>query len=197
MSNNSGGKLDYKVVLLGDSGVGKSALVMWYTEKVFNPSEVATIGVSTYRKTFTFDDTKVTLTIWDTAGQERFASIGTIHCRNADAVVMCYDITKKRSFENVDKWLSMGSLPDNALVVLVGCKSDMNNLRLVTASMGEAKAESARPGGVQFFETSVVKNSGVDEVFEFISDQLIFQKKSKEENVDLNQIPPAPGGRCC
>jgi len=179
----------HKVVLLGDIGVGKSSLILWYTEKVFQPSRDCTIGASMYLKRFSSKEKEVTMEIWDTAGQERYASLGPIHCRNADALIMCYDITNKQSFENVEKWLGHPFISDSIYVVLVGCKSDKLDDRAVTAAMGEAKAQSLRFAQVTFFETSVVADHQVDDVFDSVTSQLMshIEKSSVDHNILLNQ----------
>ena len=178
----------HKVVLLGDSGVGKTSLVLWYTEKVFQPSKECTVGVNLYLKRFSCGKKEVNMEIWDTAGQERYASLGPIHCRNAEAVIMCYDISNKQSFESVENWLRHPFISESILVVLVGCKSDKTQDRAVTTAMGEAKARSLRFAQVAFFETSVVIDSRVDEVFESVISRLTSHSENKtaDETIALD-----------
>ena len=169
-------QLELKVVLLGDSNVGKTALVHWYVDKAIH-SEGVTIGTSVHFKQVTCEGRDAMLAIWDTAGQEKYASLGRIHSRNADAVLVCYDITNRESFRNIERWLSMDSLPDDVLVVLVGCKSDQSCVREISTQEGEVKARDLRQGGVQFYETSVFTSSNVDEVFDFVLSRLVLVKE--------------------
>ena len=174
----------HKVVLLGDCSVGKSALILWYVERLISYSGESTIGASVYFKQLSYEGRNFRLDIWDTAGQEKYASLGPIHCRNAEAVVVCYDITNEQSFKNVETWLHHPFIPDNILAVLVGCKSDKNKERVVTKVMGEVKAKSVRPENLQFFETSVVTNTNVDELFDFIASQVICRTTRKHTSGD-------------
>jgi len=167
--------LEFKVVLLGDSNVGKTALVNWYVDKIATSHE-ATVGTSVHFKQLTYGERDVMLAIWDTAGQEKYASLGRIHSRNADAVLICYDITNIKSFESVEDWLRLESLPENVFVILVGCKSDQCHLRTVSAEEGVAKAQGLQKG-VPFYETSVVANSNVDDVFDFVLCNLVSREK--------------------
>ena len=179
--------LEFKVVVLGDSNVGKTALVNWYVDKIATSHE-ATVGTSVHFKQLTCEEREVMLAIWDTAGQEKYASLGRIHSRNADAVLVCYDITNSRSLESVDDWLRLESLPDDVFVVLVGCKSDKCHLREVTVEEGTAKAKGLCQNGVPFYETSVVANSNVDEVFDFVLFHLVGMKSKSNRREAIRII---------
>ncbi len=184
-------QLEFKVVLLGDCNVGKTALVQWYTDKVAGSTE-ATVGTSVHFKQVTFEGRDVMLAVWDTAGQEKYASLGRIHSRNADAVLICYDITSRQSFDNVENWLRLEALPDEVFVVLVGCKSDISHFREVTTKEGVAKAKSLRQDGVSFYETSAFSDSNVDEVFEFVLRHLVsMEKKIDSETIKIGSTSQA------
>ncbi len=179
----------YKVVLLGDSGVGKTALILWYLEKAFNLSGELTTGASVHFKRVSCDGKEVRLEIWDTAGQERYTSLGPIHCRNAKAVVICYDITSEPSFDNVNTWISHPFIPDSILTVLVGCKADKSHERVIAQNTGEAKAKALNPTvHLPFFETSVVTDQNVDELFTFIASNLVITETNgiHRGNIVLN-----------
>ena len=184
----------FKVAMLGNSGVGKTSMVQHFTEGDSNCSVVSTLGEDLHTKRVQMDGREVNLQIWDTAGQERFAELSTVYCRGADAVILCYDITNLCSFKDVENWLDTVTVPDEALVVLVGCKSDLNEMRLVASELGRAKAAMLSETGVNFFETSVKSGSGgVDKVFDFISSQLVSSKQSidKTATIRLDKSLPA------
>ena len=178
----------FKVVLLGNCGVGKTALILWYVNGVHNFSGPSTLGRELHVKNVRCEDQEVVLQIWDTAGQERYAaSVSSVHYRGADAVILCYDVTDFTSFKDAQKWLTW-EVPEEALLVLVGCKSDLNMLRVVTSELGEAKAAMLGDEGVKFFETSVKSNKGVEEVFEFVSSQLVSRDNSSGEVKEIIQL---------
>jgi len=94
----------YKVLLIGDSGVGKSCILLRYTEGTFIESYISTVGVDFMMKTLRFGDKTIKLQLWDTAGQEKFQSLGYAFYRGADCCVLVYDITNRKTFENLTKW---------------------------------------------------------------------------------------------
>ncbi|EER06563.1 Rab7, putative, partial [Perkinsus marinus ATCC 50983] len=104
MSSAPRKKVLLKVIILGDSGVGKTSLMNQYVNKKFSPQYKATIGADFLTKEVTIDDKVVTLQIWDTAGQERFQSLGMAFYRGADCCCLVYDITNPKSFESLDSW---------------------------------------------------------------------------------------------
>lgn len=189
----------YKVVFLGDVSVGKTAMILWYVENVYHHSGESTIGSSVYFKRVQCEEREVKLEIWDTAGQERYSSIGPIHCRNAQAVVVCYDVTSEQSFKSVGTWLNHPFIPDSILTVLVGCKADESN-RVVTTAMGEAKARSIHPIQLPFFETSAKTHSNVDELFEFIASHLPIVREGEPEEQGIvidHQNEDSPNSSLC
>ena len=190
--------IQFKVIILGNSGVGKTALIHWYMEKVFSPNEKCTIGATYHSKTLKCEDGEVLLQIWDTAGQERYARLATAYFRKADAVLLCYDVSDVESFEDVENWVSSYSLPEDALMVLVACKSDLEYQRAISSDLGKAKAGALSPDGVHFFETSVKCGFGINEVFDFISFQLVSRKKPMKETETRNlyQRPPSHKSTC-
>eukprot|EP01071_Lankesteria_metandrocarpae_P010009 Lankesteria_metandrocarpae@DN5271_c0_g1_i1.p1 len=128
-----------KLLLLGDSAVGKSSLLLRFCEDKFRSAHVLTIGVDFKSKIVDADGEKVKLQIWDTAGQERFRNITPVYFRSAMGVVLVYDVTKKESFENIRFWIK--NLDEHAtkevVKVLVGNKVDLEEYRTVTRAMGE------------------------------------------------------------
>jgi len=180
-------RAEFKVAMLGNSGVGKTSMVHCFTERDDDSAEMSTLGEELHTKNIQMKDGReVTLQIWDTAGQEKYAELSTVYCRGADAVILCYDITDWCSFKDVENWLSMVAVSEEALIVLVGCKSDLSETRIVTSELGRAKAAVLGEDGANFFETSVKYDSGcVDEVFDFVSSQLVSSKPSSDKRATI------------
>jgi Ras-related protein Rab-1A len=171
----------FKVLLVGNSGVGKSTLVERYVDDKFNELHLATIGVDFKIKTLFLDDKIVKLQIWDTAGQERFRSITTSYYRGAHGIFIVYDVTNRTSFNDVKNWIREAGifhiLPKN--ILLVGNKIDYVSKRQVSTEEGIQLSESL---GCSFIETSAksslqsVTHSGVNEMFELMARILKTQK---------------------
>merc|ERR1712228_276807 len=146
-----------KVIILGDSGVGKTSLMNQYVNQKFSKQYKATIGADFLTKEITIDDKSVTLQIWDTAGQERFQSLGTAFYRGADCCVLVYDITEGKSFDSLDGWAedflaqavpqSPGSFP----FVIIGNKLDRESERQVPTTKAQSSCDSK---GIPLFEAS-------------------------------------------
>lgn len=154
----------FKVVLIGDSGVGKSNLLSRFTRNEFNLESKSTIGVEFATKSIQVDAKTVKAQIWDTAGQERYRAITSAYYRGAVGALLVYDISKQITFENVERWLK--ELRDHAeqsiVIMLVGNKSDLRHKRAVTTEHAMAFAES---NNLAFIETSALDATGVDEAF--------------------------------
>ena len=152
----------YKVVVLGDAGVGKTALILKYAYNAFNPKQLASLGVEFLFKKVAYQNKVIKLQIWDTVGQEKFAPLSKSFCKNADAVILCYDITESKSFYNIEKWIDDYPMLDNPLKVLVGCKLDMAAERVISTEKGQEKAELYE---LSFFEVSVLDDINIQELF--------------------------------
>jgi len=153
------------VVLVGDSGVGKSNLLWRFTRNEFHLDSKSTIGVEFATKTFRLEDGKVVKAqIWDTAGQERYKAITAAYYRGAFGALLVYDITKKVSLDNIPRWLrELREHVDNQMVImLVGNKCDLRHLRQVETEQGKQLAEEE---GMLFVETSALDSTNVDEAF--------------------------------
>ena len=122
------------VVLIGDSGVGKSNLLMRFTRNEFNMESKSTIGVEFANRTIQIDGKTIKAQIWDTAGQERYRAITSAYYRGAFGAFIVYDISKSSTFENVDAWLKelRAHASDDIVIMLVGNKSDLRHVRAVT-----------------------------------------------------------------
>ena len=149
----------FKVILIGDSSVGKTNLLNRFVKNEFNSQSKPTVGVDFFSKTVTIDKKSVKAQIWDTAGQERFKAFSSAYYNGSHGAIIVYDVTNKDSFENVKNWitelkthLELGNL----VVMLIGNKTDLENQRQVTEEQGRSLAEQL---DFFFMETSAMKNS--------------------------------------
>ncbi|CAN6929924.1 unnamed protein product [Brassica oleracea var. botrytis] len=154
-----------KLLLIGDSGVGKSCLLLRFSDGSFTTSFITTIGIDFKIRTIELDGKRIKLQIWDTAGQERFRTITTAYYRGAMGILLVYDVTDESSFNNIRNWIRNieQHASDNVNKILVGNKADMDeSKRAVPTSKGQALADEY---GIKFFETSAKTNLNVEEVF--------------------------------
>lgn len=163
----------FKIMLIGDSGVGKTCVLIRFKDGAFlSGSFISTVGIDFRNKTIEVDLKKVKLQIWDTAGQERFRSITHAYYRDAQALLLLYDVGSRRSFENTRAWLSeiKEYAPQEAVVMLLGNKCDVAKERQVKREEGE---KLAAVYSVPFLETSAKTGMNVDLVFEAAARELI------------------------
>ncbi|CAI0474978.1 unnamed protein product [Linum tenue] len=154
-----------KLLLIGDSGVGKSCLLLRFSDGSFTTSFITTIGIDFKIRTIELDGKRIKLQIWDTAGQERFRTITTAYYRGAMGILLVYDVTDESSFNNIRNWIRNieQHASDNVNKILVGNKADMDeSKRAVPTAKGQALADEY---GIKFFETSAKTNLNVEEVF--------------------------------
>lgn len=191
----------YKIVFLGDQGVGKTSLITRFMYDTFEEQYSATIGIDFLSKTMYLEDNKtIRLQLWDTAGQERFRSLIPSYIRDSNVAVVCYDITNKKSFNNLDKWIQEVQLErgNEVIVVIVGNKSDLNNKRQVTSEELEMKAKLL--GCNIYLETSTKANHNIKLLFKKIAKNLPEFKVEgdNQETIDIkveNKEENASG--CC
>ncbi|KTG33734.1 hypothetical protein cypCar_00034695 [Cyprinus carpio] len=183
--------LTHKTILVGDSGVGKTSLLVQFDQGKFIPGSFsATVGIGFTNKVLTVDELKVRLQIWDTAGQERFRSVTHAYYRDAQALLLLYDITSRSSFDNTrisreraleaSDWLDVllqawlteihEYAQDDVVIMLLGNKSDMASARVIRREEGE---KLAREYGVIFLETSAKTGLNVDEAFMTVAKELV------------------------
>ncbi|MED6109933.1 Ras- protein RABA1f [Stylosanthes scabra] len=181
----------FKLVLIGDSGVGKSNLLSRFTRNEFNLESKSTIGVEFATRTITVDDNKVLKAqIWDTAGQERYRAITSAYYRGAVGALLVYDVTRHITFENVERWLK--ELRDhtdaNIIVMLVGNKVDLRHLRAVSTEDATAFAEREN---IFFIETSALESMNVDNAFTEVLTQIyrLMTRKALEARNDPAGLP--------
>ncbi|XP_047171672.1 ras-related protein RABE1a [Vigna umbellata] len=185
-----------KLLLIGDSGVGKSCLLLRFSDGSFTTSFITTIGIDFKIRTIELDGKRIKLQIWDTAGQERFRTITTAYYRGAMGILLVYDVTDESSFNNIRNWIRNieQHASDNVNKILVGNKADMDeSKRAVPTSKGQALADEY---GIKFFETSAKTNMNVDEVFFSIArdiKQRLADNDSKTEPSTLKINQPDQG----
>ncbi|KAJ3249279.1 GTP-binding protein [Chytriomyces hyalinus] len=166
MSTSKNASYDYliKLLLIGDSGVGKSCLLLRFSDDSFTPSFITTIGIDFKIRTIELDGKRIKLQIWDTAGQERFRTITTAYYRGAMGIILVYDVTDERSFKNIRNWIH--NIEQNASEgvnkILVGNKCDMLEKKVINKDQGQTLADEY---GIKFLETSAKSNIGVEETF--------------------------------
>ncbi|KAK2662106.1 hypothetical protein Ddye_000680 [Dipteronia dyeriana] len=177
----------FKVVLIGDSGVGKSNLLSRFTRNEFCLESKSTIGVEFATRTLQVEGRTVKAQIWDTAGQERYRAITSAYYRGALGALLVYDVTKPTTFDNVSRWLK--ELRDHAdaniVIMMIGNKTDLKHLRAVATEDAQSYAEKE---GLSFIETSALEAINVEKAFQTILSEIyrIISKKS------LSSGEPAP-----
>ena len=184
-----------KIVLIGDSGVGKTNLLSRFARDQFNPDSKSTIGVEFATKTLEIEGKTVKAQIWDTAGQERYRAITSAYYRGAIGALLLYDITFSLTFQNLKKWLSelRENADSNIVVMLVGNKCDLQELRAVSKEDGVAFSQEEN---LLFIETSAKDATNVQESFTTLITEIV--NKYSKQNLGGNkaQAPadkPKPG----
>ncbi|XP_073462751.1 ras-related protein Rab-37 isoform X1 [Aquarana catesbeiana] len=176
----------FKVMLLGDSGVGKTCFLIQFKDGAFlSGTFLATVGIDFRNKFVTVDGQNVNLQIWDTAGQERFRSVTHAYYRDAQALLLLYDITSRTSFENIRAWLAEVHefSQKDVVIMLLGNKSDMTDRRNIRTEEGESLAKEY---GIPFMETSAKTGINVELAFMAVAREL--KHRSGEQNEPKFQI---------
>lgn len=168
----------FKLVLIGDSGVGKSNLLSRFTQNQFNPNSHSTIGVEFATQTISVLDRQIQAQVWDTAGQERFRAITSAYYRGAAGALLVYDVTDRKSFSSLDHWLSefRENSDSGAAVLVVGNKCDLQVERAVATKEG---LEFCERNQLAFIEASALANENVGIAFERILKN-IYQKMTQK-----------------
>jgi len=187
-----------KLLLIGDSGVGKSCLLLRFSDDSFTTSFITTIGIDFKIRTIELDGKRIKLQIWDTAGQERFRTITTAYYRGAMGILLVYDVTDESSFNNIRNWMRNieQHAADNVNKILVGNKADMDeSKRAVPTAKGQALADEY---GVKFFETSAKTNLNVENVFFTIAREIKQRlaetdSKAEPQTIKISKSDPANG----
>jgi len=191
MNDNDIGNYDYifKILLLGDSSVGKTCFLLRYSDDTFTENHISTIGLDYRFKLVNLEnDKKVKLQIWDTAGQDRFRAITKNYYKGAHGIILIYDVTNISTFNNIKSWVSQirENTTEKIKIALVGNKIDEEDIRKISNDEGQKLADEY---DLKFFESSAKKNLRVSEVFNYITEEINNQNIKKEiENGDKNKL---------
>ena len=198
----------FKVVLVGDSFVGKTNIMSKYLKNEFHDDSKATVGVEFGSKQFNIEGHTIKAQIWDTAGQERYKAITSAYYKGAKGAFIVYDITRKNSFESIEKWVSdVTAVADKKItIVLIGNKSDLEDQRQVTKEQGEEKSSKLE---IAFLETSALSGENLEKAFEMMINE-VYKKCHDEmlaegdvdiieggEDINLNKKNDASGEKKC
>ena len=158
----------FNIVILGDTCVGKSCILMRFVKNSMLHNHLSTIGIDSSTKTITTERGKATLQIWDTAGQDKFRSISQSYIRNGDAIILVYDITSDDTFQHVTTWMDAihNMAKQDVPIILVGNKTDMENERRITTEEGQKLAEKYK---LLFKEVSAMTGDGVADAFTMLT----------------------------
>lgn len=186
---------DFKVVVLGDKGVGKTCLVLRFIEGFFSPKQQSTIGAFFLTKKVTLSDGyTLKMQLWDTAGQERFRAMAPMYYRGAASAIVCFDITNEDSFAKMKDWveeLRQNCDPDSLVLVVACNKCDLEDQRVVSRQRSQQFCEKV---GATMLETSAKENIGVDELFKRISEEVYIKRKDEfikgnnKSNIKVNDM---------
>ena len=163
-NNVNGYDMIFKIVLIGDTSVGKTNILSKYLKGEFDPKSKSTVGVEFGVKNFKIENNIVKVQIWETAGEERYRSITNAYYKGAKGSLLVYDITNKKSFENVEKWISdlKANADEDISMILLGNKTDLEDKRVVSTEEGKNKAEFYN---LTFMETSALNGNNIQEAF--------------------------------
>ena len=177
----------YKIIIIGDTCVGKSNILSRYVKDEFREDSKSTVGVELGTKFVKIKETGAKVQIWDTAGQERYRSITSSYYKGSHGCLIVYDITNEKTFENVEKWLEQAKKEagNDVSVILVGNKCDLEDARKITKEQGEEKAKTLN---VPFFETSALSRVNVNEIFMELLNNIYERTGGKNEDEDDNEI---------
>ena len=180
-----------KVILIGDSGVGKTNIMSKFLKNQFMEESKATIGVEFGSKLFNHEGHKIKAQIWDTAGQEKYKAITGAYYKGSKGALVVYDITQKKTFENIEKWINdLKAAGDPKItIILIGNKNDLDDKRQVSKDQGEEKARSF---GCAFLETSAYSGDNIDKAFNLMVKE-IYEKFSNDSTGE-DELAPGSNG---
>lgn len=190
-----------KILLIGESGVGKTCVLEQFIESKFTTNHLPTIAIDFRMKILKINNIKLKMQLWDTAGQERFNTLTTGFFKSSHGVIIIYSITDKNSFEKVFKWMDQISLlgPKGVKIILVGNKNDLDDKREVSYEQGR---DLAKDFDIPFFETSAKTGREVDDVFKKVGEDILNDSDFSDstDNTTLNYILDGPKKnkkKCC
>ena len=178
-----------KVIIIGDSGVGKTNIMSKFLKNKFMEESKATVGVEFGSKLFDLNGHKIKAQIWDTAGQEKYKSITNAYYKGAKGAFVVYDITNKNSFDNADNWLNnlRASADKKCSIILIGNKSDLEDKREISIEQGEEKAKNSE---IAFMETSALSGDNIDKAFEMMINEaykICHSEMLADVNIDIGK----------
>lgn len=184
-------KADYtlKILTIGESGVGKTCILIQFLDGKFIKHHLTTIGIDFKTKHIDLENNKsVKLKIWDTAGQERFQNITQQYYKNADGILLVFDVTDRNSFEKTRDWMKQiqaNTQKDDIGIILVGNKTDLTDERQVSEPEG---IKLAQEFGIKYFETSACKGVNIHECFAYLAQSIISKQKTSNEDPEDKKI---------
>jgi len=197
----------FKIIIIGDSNVGKTNILTKYLKDEFDPNSKPTIGVEFATKQFTIKNNIIKTQIWDTAGQERYRTITSSFYKGVKGCLLVYDITKKESFENIDKWISdiKSAAEENLSIILLGNKCDLEDQRKVSKEEAEEKSQLYN---MAFMETSALYGTNIERAFDelinngYKNNHQLFEKEvnlliDDKKMIDINQVKDEEKKGCC
>lgn len=188
----------FKILLIGDSGVGKTAMLSKFIDDEFSMTHLSTIGVDFKIKTIELDSKIIKLQIWDTAGQERFRTITSTYYRGAHGIFIVFDLTNLDSYKNITKWLD--EIDRNCIgvnIYIIGTKADLYNKRVITHNMIDLIKQK-----YNYIEASALTGQNISQAFYELASQIknstiIDFTKNKINYINLNEIKPINSSNCC
>lgn len=193
----------FKLLLIGDSGVGKSCLLLRFADDTYTESYISTIGVDFKIRTIELDGKTIKLQIWDTAGQERFRTITSSYYRGAHGIIVVYDVTDQESFENVRNWLQEIEryANENVNKLLVGNKCDLTSKKVVDYTTAKELADHL---GIPFLETSAKNATNVEQAFMTMAAEIKNRMQTVpatpgvgQQSLNINKPQPSKSSGCC
>ena len=178
MNSEQEAQIVLKLLLLGDYSVGKTSILLKYISNKFDESSISTVGVDYMDKIIDYNKFKIKLQIWDTSGEEKFRTITKNFYRNADGLLVVFDLTKKESYDHIRIWINEAKENNDKLkTILIGNKLDLKDERIVAIDVAKQFAEK---NNLKYIETSAKDGTNINELFQAIID-LLFDGKSSEE----------------
>ena len=173
----------FKIILIGDSSVGKTNIMNKYLKNQFKEDSRATVGVEFGSKQFVIDNRKIKAQIWDTAGQERYRAVTSAYYKGAKGAFIVYDVTRKETLDSVNRWISdiLTTCDKNLTIILIGNKSDLEDQRQISKQQGEEKAKTYQ---LAFLETSALSGENLEKAFNMLINEIYEKCKSEFENTD-------------
>jgi len=182
----------FKVLMIGDSSVGKSSILLRYTDNEFQEDHPCTIGVDFKSKRMKIRGKAISLSIWDTAGQEKFRSVTASYYRNTQGIVLTYDVTNEESFKSIATWLNEAQMYctyDDVVKLLVGNKIDKSEDRVIAKDAG---VEFAKKHGMMYLECSAKTNTGIKEVFDELAFKIMERPQLLQSAVSSSSAAATP-----